>query len=1137
MAIYHFHAQVMSRGDTRSVVAAAAYRHRAEMTISNEHDHRRFDYREKGEDLVHAEMSLPDVTPQWFRDLIDGRSVSGASEALWNAVEAQETRANGQLAREIVLALPEELSSEDNAVLVRDYVREAFTARGMVADWVIHAKPGNPHVHVMLTMAPMTEDGFGSKWETIRDQNGEPVRKGGKIQYRAWAGDKETLVEWRKLWADVTNRHLQQLGHDIRIDHRSYEQQGIELQPTSKIGVGTKNIDRDAKSVGRPVDLERMADYEASRRENVRRIARRPEIVFDAIAREKSVFDERDIAKVLHRYVDDVGPFQNLMARVMASPEIVRILAEGIEPETGAIVPARFATRQMIALEAEMARRAEHLVSGPHGKTHGPRHGVSDHIRQRTLSRFTQLSDEQRIAIERITNAERLGIVVGRAGAGKTTMMKAAREVWEAGGYRVVGGALAGKAAEGLEKEAGIPSRTLSSWQLSWGRGSDLPDAKTVLVIDEAGMVASRQMAEFVERVSRSGGKLVLVGDADQLQPIEAGAAFRSLANQVGYVELGTIYRQREQWMRDASMDMARGNVESAIRAYQAKGRIARSNLKTEAVARLIDDWNRDYDPSKTTLILGHLRRDVRELNRLARGKLIARGLIDEGYAFHTEDGIRHFAVGEQIVFLKNDRDLGVKNGMLARVVEAGEGRIVAEVGDIGSDQIKRVEFDQSQYGNVDHGYATTIHKSQGATVDRVKVLATLSLDRHLTYVAMTRHREEVTLYYGGLSFEKHGGLIENLSKKGAKDTTLDYAGSSLYAAALQYAESRGLYGLRVTKALIDNQRRWLLEQKAKLQSLSDRLARSVRLLTEGATAMFARTPANVPDMCMVPLEGASLASSNETKTVPETLLKGVQTWDRSVKQEVEEKLQTDAQLTPLWEKIHRRLALVYEKPDDALQAMKMSAISRSDNAVQEVATLTQRIETDATQFGELRGKTGLFASKSDRQARTVAENNIEALSRDIQNYMRVRDIVSKQQTAELEQRRQAAQIDIPALSPAAEGVFARIRDAIDRGDLKAGLAFALADKMVEKELMEVAVALDRRFGPHTFTETKSPTGRDFDAAAAKVAPGDREKLADAWPKLHAVQKVARLKDAKLANEVRVKAQEKNQSKDQGMAR
>ncbi|KIP98667.1 hypothetical protein RU07_22055, partial [Agrobacterium tumefaciens] len=146
-------------------------------------------------------------------------------------------------------------------------------------------------------------------------------------------------------------------------------------------------------------------------------------------------------------------------------------------------------------------------------------------------------------------------------GAGKTTMMKAAREAWEAAGYRVVGGALAGKAAEGLEKEAGIVSRTLSSWELRWNQGRNQLDDRCVFVLDEAGMVSSRQMALLVETVTKTGAKLVLVGDPQQLQPIEAGAAFRAIADRIGYAELETIYRQRQQWMRDASLDLARGNV------------------------------------------------------------------------------------------------------------------------------------------------------------------------------------------------------------------------------------------------------------------------------------------------------------------------------------------------------------------------------------------------------------------------------------------------------------------------------------------------------------------------------------------------------------------------------------------------
>lgn len=417
--------------------------------------------------------------------------------------------------------------------------------------------------------------------------------------------------------------------------------------------------------------------------------------------------------------------------------------------------------------------------------TQGRGFAVDPTILKTLLQRHAQLSGEQRSAIEHVTGHERIAAIVGRAGAGKTTMMTAAREAWEAAGYRVVGAALAGKAAEGLEKEAGIESRTLSSWQLRWGKGRDLLDERTVFVLDEAGMVSSRQMAEFVSAVSAAGAKLVLVGDPEQLQPIEAGAAFRALVDRIGYAELENIYRQKQQWMRDASLDLARGNVREAIARYVDKGRVLGSALKAEAITALITDWNRDYNPAKSTLILAHLRRDVRELNILARGKLVERRLVEAGHAFRTDDGERHFAKGDQIVFLKNDGSLGVKNGMIARVLEASRGRILAEIGDGPSDTRHRVEVEQRFYRSIDHGYATTIHKSQGATVDRVKVLATLSLDKHLTYVAMTRHREDVALYYGSRSFDKVGGLTKVLSQRNAKETTLDYDGSRLYSAAL----------------------------------------------------------------------------------------------------------------------------------------------------------------------------------------------------------------------------------------------------------------------------------------------------------------------------------------------------------------
>lgn len=1070
--------------------------------MENEREGRVADFSRKP-GMVHDEFVLPTDAPDWARTLIADRSVAGASEAFWNKVEAFETRRDAQLAKEFILALPRELTTEQNIAMMREFVAEHVSTRGLVADWVYHDAPGNPHAHLMTTLRPLTEEGFGGKKVPVIGEDGQPVRsKSGQIVYKLWAGDKADFLALREAWYAAQNKHLELNGHDIRVDGRSYAERGIDFEPTSHIGVQAKNIQREAEAEGREARLERLALHEETRRENARRIERRPEIVLDAIAREKSVFDERDVAKYLHRYVDDPGQFANLLARVMGSPEAVKIEAEGVDPETGERLPERFATRDMIRIEAEMGYRAEHLA------TNG-RFGVSMSARAEVIAGQTQISDEQGIGLERITGDERLAIIVGRAGAGKTTMMKAAREVWEASGYRVVGGALAGKAAEGLEKEAGIASRTLASWQLQWERGRLRLDSKTVFVMDEAGMVSSRQMADFVSAVAHAGAKLVLVGDADQLQPIEAGAAFRSLANRVGYAELGTIYRQREQWMRDASMDLARGKIGAAISAYQGQGRLVGMELKDQAISALVRDWIADYDPHRSSLILAHLRRDVRTLNELARGALLERGLIEQGHAFRTEEGMRNFAPGDQIVFLKNEGSLGVKNGMIGRVVETETGRFVAEIGD----DKRRVKVEQRFYRNVDHGYATTIHKSQGATIDRVKVLATLSLDRHLTYVAMTRHRQDVKLYYGKRSFEKSGGLIHNLSKRGAKDTTLDFAGSKPYEQALSYANSRGLYGARVAKALVENQLRWIREQHDRIKTAAARLSNLIERFGRAADRHAA---------------AAATASP-----VSQPWIRGLATWAQSIPQLVEAKLQSDATLTHAWTQLRDRVAQVYEKPDTAIVAMNLSAIMSAIAAERQVAQsrIVDQLGRDPEAFGAMRGKTGMFASSTGKAERQRALNNVPALRDNLDRYVRLRAEIGDLRTVELSRERDRSRVDIPALSGSAQGVLDRVRDAIDRNDLSAALGFALADKMVKAEIDQLNAALDQRFGERAFLGSKEAKGPAYDAAAAQVAEGDRSKLVAAWPSFNAAQRVAAYERAQK------QTQAQGQVRDQGMTR
>jgi len=259
-------------------------------------------------------------------------------------------------------------------------------------------------------------------------------------------------------------------------------------------------------------------------------------------------------------------------------------------------------------------------------------------------------------------------------------------------------------------------------------RGPERLSTRDVLVIDEAGMVGSRQLERMVAEAAERGAKVVLVGDAEQLQPIEAGAAFRAIAERVGYQELSGIRRQREAWQREASGDFARGVPGRAFDRYQQHGSIHFAESRHSAKEELIGAWA-EYcaaEPEKAALILAHTRADVRELNLNARAILKERGALgpevrvevarelqaDDG-TVSVERGERYFAQGDRVMFLRNDCKLGVKNGSLGTVAEVNRDsmRVVLD----GAER-REVSFRFDDYAALDYGYAATIHKAQGAT-------------------------------------------------------------------------------------------------------------------------------------------------------------------------------------------------------------------------------------------------------------------------------------------------------------------------------------------------------------------------------------------------------------------------------------
>jgi len=312
-------------------------------------------------------------------------------------------------------------------------------------------------------------------------------------------------------------------------------------------------------------------------------------------------------------------------------------------------------------------------------------------------------------------------------------------------------------------------------------------------------MLGTRQMERVISEAERVGAKVVMVGDPQQLQAIEAGAAFRSAAERHGAVEIASIRRQQIDWQREATRELATGRTGQALGRYDEAGHVHVAETREVARAELIDAWDRDRraKPDASRIILTHTNDEVRALNEAVREKVRASGDLGDDVALKVERGARQFADGDRIMFLKNERSLGVKNGSLGTVESVSALRMSVKL-----DDGKAVAFDLKDYAHLDHGYAATIHKAQGMTVDQVKLLATPGMDSHGAYVALSRHRTQVDLHYGKEDFADRKALVRTLSRERGKDMASDYARQSEKMAEQQPQPQReARTGLRVSRS------------------------------------------------------------------------------------------------------------------------------------------------------------------------------------------------------------------------------------------------------------------------------------------------------------------------------------------------
>jgi ATP-dependent exoDNAse (exonuclease V) alpha subunit len=334
----------------------------------------------------------------------------------------------------------------------------------------------------------------------------------------------------------------------------------------------------------------------------------------------------------------------------------------------------------------------------------------------------------------------RIEVLVAAAGTGKTTTLAAARDAWDASGIPIVGAALAARAAGELEQTAGIPSTTIAT--LLAGSGPAIP-ARGVVVIDEAGMVGTRQLFELIRRTNGARSRLILVGDPHQLPEIAAGGLFRRITDVLPALTLTTNRRQHEAWERAALHELRVGDPATALRAYQAHGRITVHAEHADTRAQLVTDWAAARADGEAAIMLASRKSDVAALNALARHAIAETGQL-RGAPLAIEE--RNYRIGDEIICLRNNRGLGLTNGTRGHITEIDRRAKQLEIVTT-ERQRHTIPFRYVEAGHVNHAYALTIHKAQGLTTENVYALIGDDAYRELAYTALSRGRTTNRIY------------------------------------------------------------------------------------------------------------------------------------------------------------------------------------------------------------------------------------------------------------------------------------------------------------------------------------------------------------------------------------------------------
>ena len=825
MAICHFRYHQVTRTKGMSLMSHMAYIMRKKLTDAR--TGMTFDYTGKG--AAEIMVFCPDNAPVWMKDVENVEKRVNFFERKEDEIiykrykdpaEKDKVLNSACMAQTFEFSLQNELTKEQNLEIVENYIEKNFTSRGLVVECAIHWENGQPHVHLGVYARGVKEGEAlrkGKEFNRIDEELGIPLFS------------KQGLEYLRKSYVEETNLVLKKYGHEVQLDHRSYKDRGLDLVATKHVGVYASKYLRNGEV------SEIASKNEDIRRENFIRMLNDPSVLVKKVAQERTVFTKSDLMAEIFKLVegDDVS-YVALSQKVthymdsslpisfgkevvgsnikFESDDVLRQLERNAELFLAKVIGGDYSlvsAGQSIVGESvytsrermEYERDTEARIVRMSGRD------LIGHLDEKVVNKqlsicaredgFVHYSEEQLAAIGELTSGGQLQVLRGRAGTGKTTVLKPVVRAYEEVGYRVIGCSFQSRVQEQLQREVGMSSATIDALFKRWHEYDKLVSggfsgqsgkyaqqklarlepwqltSKSVLVVDEGAMVEFNKWSLLLKRAEAVGAKVIDLHDRKQIKPVYGQDISGLLEKHVRKdIELREIHRQRVGWMKEASALANDHRFSEALLMYDDHGLVKYENTFAELKESAFKHYMELSDGSNNdNYIITKRNEDNRELNGKIYDAFRKRGefsnltkIVITDYTTGQKQELE-FGVGCKVILRQNDsnwhtsivgdskqdiagiRDTfgnGVSNGSFGIIESIDSNKHVMQVR-LRDDRL--VEFDYTNYDKFNYGWSITPNNAQGMGAEKVLPLLRDTDSLGDVVVPLTRHKQYMKVF------------------------------------------------------------------------------------------------------------------------------------------------------------------------------------------------------------------------------------------------------------------------------------------------------------------------------------------------------------------------------------------------------